>query len=198
MKKMLIVEGIATSGKSSLIKEITNLLGEDKVRVYSESETHMPIIEQVNELHIKFFKDLVEDAQKSNAELIIFDRLHFTQAYRAKADIFKYVEVEDLLLIQSALVVYLQVDEPAINARIEFSSRHPRVALSTEHSEESWGEHIKKKGQSLDEIAAYYIVQQRNQIDLLKQSKLKSRIFNTTHHEYNVIANQIINEWLNK
>lgn len=42
MKKMLIVEGIATSGKPSLIKEIISLLGEDKVRVYSESETPYP------------------------------------------------------------------------------------------------------------------------------------------------------------
>lgn len=194
---MLIVEGIATSGKSSLIKEIIALLGRDTVRVYSESETHIPIMEDRNQLHIEFFKDLIRDAQKSNADLIIFDRLHFTQAFRAKAGIVQYAEVEDLLLGQNTLVAYLQVDEPAIKSRVEFSSEHPRVALASEHSGQSWGEYIKAKGQSFEEIAAYYADQQRRQMELLKQSKLESRILNTTHHEYSVIASQIINEWLN-
>ena len=195
---MLIVEGIATSGKSSLIKEIIDLLRKDKVRVYSESETHVPIMEDRNELHIEFFKDLIEDAEKSEAELVIFDRLHFTQAFRAKVDIVAYAEVEDVLLSQHTLIAYLQVEESAIKERVEFSSKHPRVALSSEHSGENWGEYIKKKGQSFDEIAAYYAGQQRNQLKLLEQSKLESRIFNTTHHEYKAIANQLINEWLNQ
>ena len=198
MKKMLIVEGIATSGKSSLIKELINLLGQDKVRVYSEAETHVPIMEDRGELHVAFFKALIADAQNSDAELVVFDRLHFTQAFRAKAGTAQYVEVEDLLLGQDTLVVYLQVDETAIKERIEFSAEHPRVALSSEHSRENWGEYIKKRGQSFDEIAAYYAGQQRDQLELLKQSKLKCRIFDTTHHDYSAIASQIVNEWLRR
>jgi len=195
---MLIVEGIATSSKSSLIKEIISLLGEDKVRVYSGSETHTPIMEDVNKSHVEFFKGLVEDAQKSKDELIIFDRLHFTQAFRTKADITQYVKVEDLLLDQDTLVVYLQVDEAAVKERIEFAAGHPGVALSGEHSGRNWGEYIKTKSQSFDEIAEYYAGQQRNQMELLKQSKLENRIFDTPHHEYKAIAGQVVYEWLNK
>jgi len=198
MKEMLIVEGIATSGKSSLIKEMTHLLGEDKVRVYSESETHTPIMDDVNEPHMEFFKSLIEDAQRCKAELVIFDRLHFTQAFRAKVDIAQYREVEGLLLSQPTLVAYLRVDEPAIKERVELSSMLPRVGLGSEHSGRNWGEYIKTKGQTFDEIAEYYVGQQRDQLELLKQSKLESWIFDTTHNEYKAIADQIVNEWLNK
>ncbi len=195
---MLIVEGIATSGKSSLIKEIVELVGKGNVRVYSESETHVPVMEKVDELHVQFFKDLIHDAEKSEAKLVIFDRLHFTQAFRAKVDMSQYTEVEDLLLSQHTMVAYLQVDESAIKDRVGFSANHPRVALSSEHSGEKWGEYIKKRGQSFDEIAAYYASQQRKQMELLRQSKLKSRMFDTTHHEYKAIAGQIVSEWFHQ
>lgn len=198
MKKLLIVEGIATSGKSSLIKAIIEQLGHAQVRVYTEAETHMPIIDDVHELHVQFFKALVEDALQSEAALVIFDRLHFTQAFRAKAGIAPYGEVEEVLLGQDALVAYLQVDESAIKERVEFSAQHPRVALATEHSGANWGEYITSKGQTFDEVAAYYADQQRHQLELLDQSKLKSRIFNTTHHDYPAIASQIIGEWFDR
>lgn len=186
LMKILIVEGIATSGKSSLIQKIREQLGESRVQVYGEPETHIPIMDRVNELHIGHFKSLLLDATESNADLIIFDRFHFTQAFRAKADTAKYSEIEDLLAKQKTLVAYLRVDEPAITDRIK---------LAAEHREKRWGEYVKTKGKSFEEIAAYYISQQRNQLQLLKQSKLKSRVFNTTQHEYEAIAGHIINEW---
>lgn len=198
MKKILIVEGIATSGKSSLIKELIDLLGENKIRVYSESETHIPIREDTEKLHIKFFRSLLKDAYESELGIIIFDRLHFTAAFRAKANINQYTEIEDLLLEHNTLVAYLKIEESAIKERVEFYSKNPRVALSTEHDGESWGEHIKTRGQSFNEIAAYYIGQQRSQLERLKYSKLKNLIFDATNNDYKAIASQITSDWLNK
>lgn len=193
--KILIIEGIPTSGKSSLIEELTELLGKNQVRVYGEPKTHIPIMDKPNELHIEFFKSLLQDAAKSNAQLIIFDRFHFTQAFRAKASISKYLEIEDLLAKQKTLVAYLQVDEPAIADRIRLAAEH----RDKERIEDfQWGEYFQTKGKTFDEIAKHYATQQRSRIELLSQSKLKSRIFNTTHHEYKAIASQIINEWLNQ
>lgn len=187
--KILIIEGIATSGKSSLIKKIAELISESQIKVFGEPKTHIPIMDKPNELHIDFFKSLLQDSAKSNADLTIFDRFHFTQAFRVRANISQYAEIEDLLLEQKTLVAYLQVNDDAIANRVK---------VAAEHREEGWGEYIKTKGQSFDEIAAYYIDQQRNQMQLLKQSKLPTRIFNTTHHEYQEIANQIVSEWLNQ
>jgi thymidylate kinase len=191
--KILIVEGIPTSGKSSLIKNISKLLKENKVVVFGEPNTHIPIMDEPEGLHIEFFKSLLQQAVKSKADLVIFDRFHFTQALRAKASISNYSEIEDLLAKQKTLVVYLQVDDSAIANRIRLTSER-RDKDPAEHFQ--WGEYFKKKGNSFEEIAKHYAAQQQDQMELLKQSKLPSRIFNTTHHEYKTIANQIINEWL--
>lgn len=88
--KILIIEGIATSGKSSLIEKLSELLSDKQLAVFGEPNTHIPIMDNPEGLHIEFFKSLIADAVKTNADLIIFDRFHYTQAFRAKIDIAKY------------------------------------------------------------------------------------------------------------
>ena len=180
--KILILEGIATSGKSSLIKKLSELIKEQRLVVYGESKTHIPIMEKTDGLHIKFFKSLLADAVKSGADLIIFDRFHYTQLLRARATVAEYSEIEDLLMEQKTLVVFLQVDEDTIANR---------VRLASEHREEEWGEYVKTKGASFNEIADYYIAQQRNQLKSLGQSKLTIKVFNTTRHYYQAIADEV-------
>jgi thymidylate kinase len=187
--KILIIEGIATSGKSSLIKKLTELSGEKKLLVLGEPATHIPIMGKTDELHIEFFKSLVNNAVKADADLVIFDRLHFTQAYRAKVNIAEYYEIENLLATQNALLAYLQLDEDSIAER---------VRLATEHRDKEWGEYVQTKGKTFDEIAEYYIAQQRSQLKLLSQSRLTSRVFNTTQHTYQAIAETIIKDWYKK
>ena len=58
-------------------------------------------------------------------------------------------------------------------------------------------EYVQTKGKTFDEIAEYYTVQQRSQLKLLSKTKLTSKVFNTTHHNYQDIAEQIINDWYN-
>jgi len=195
LMKILIIEGIPTSGKSSVIREISKLLGESKVRVYGEPKTHEPIMDQPEQLHIHFFKSLLQDALETNAELVIFDRFHFTQASRAKAGIGAYSEIEDLLAKQETLVVYLQIDESAIADRIKLTAER----RDGEDSEDfQWGEYFRTKGDTFAEIAEHYATQQRGNKELLNQSKLKSQTFDTTNHNYRDIANQIINGWFVK
>lgn len=186
--KILIIEGIATSGKSSLIQELSGLLDKQKLLVLGEPSTHIPIMNKPDELHITFFKSLVNDALKADADLVIFDRLHYTQAFRAKTDIAQYSEIENLLAAQNTFVAYLQVDEATIA---------DRVRLATKHRDKEWGEYVQTKGKTFDEIAEYYISQQRSQLKLLGQSRLTSQVFNTTKHDYQEIAEVIIADWYN-
>jgi len=181
--KILIIEGIATSGKSSLTKKLTELLGEKKLLIFGESATHIPIMNKTNELHIEFFKSLVSDAFQSDASLVIFDRLHYTQAYRAKASVVGYSEIEKLLATHDTFVAYLQVDEDAIAERVK---------LATEHRDKEWGDYVQTKGKTFDEIAEYYVEQQQSQMAQLKKNKLETKVFNTTNHEYDAIAEDIL------
>lgn len=122
-------------------------------------------------LHITFFQSLISKAVETGAELVIFDRLYLTQAFRADASIDDYRSIEDSLSQYHTLTAFLKVDEDAIAKR---------VRLATLHREESWGKYVKTKGNTFMEIADYYINQQRRQLKLLEESKLEHIALNTT------------------
>jgi len=181
--KILILEGIATSGKSTITESIKEQLVGLTVQTVSEEETHIPIMKQVNELHISFFKNLIERLAAEEPELIIFDRLYLTQAFRAGASLTEYSAIENLLSKYDTLTVFLEVDELAIAER---------VAKAAQHRDPSWGEYIRTKGTTDSEIADYYITQQRSQAKLLNTSTLAHMTCNTTQHGYAEITRQIL------
>lgn len=181
--KILILEGIATSGKSTITASIKEQLADLTVRLVGEVETHEPIMKHTDELHIPFFKTLIERLVAEKPELIIFDRLYLTQAFRAGVSLAEYSAIENLLSQHDTLTVFLRVDEQAISKRI---------AKAAGHRDPSWGEYIKTKGAIESEIAEYYIEQQQNQIKLLGTSTLPHMVCNTTHHNYSEITQQIL------
>lgn len=180
--KLLILEGVATSGKSTLTDKLRHKLGKENVVVYSEEDTHIPIMDKPQELHIDFFRSLITKLAATEADLVIFDRLYLTQAFRANATIDDYADIENSLQQYPVLTAFLKVDEDAIAERVQ---------LATLHREESWGEYVKTKGATFTEIADYYIKQQLRQLELLDKSKLEYIILNTTHHDYDQAAQEI-------
>lgn len=170
---------MATSGKSTLIKLLQEPL---KTQLFSENQTHEPIMEDSSGAHLEFFQSLLSKIDTTKP-LVIFDRLYLTQAFRANVGLDAYADVEDQLLAYSPTTVFLEVDEDAIAER---------VSEAAEHRQASWGDYIKTKGKNPDEIADYYIKQQRSQLELLKQSKLPYKVFNTTDHGYKNVAEELI------
>jgi thymidylate kinase len=181
--KLLILEGVATSGKSTVISGIRERLSGLTVRVAGEPETHIPIMKQTDELHIAFFEDLINRLVAEKLNLIIFDRLYLTQAFRAGVTLDKYSGLENSLASMGAITAFLRVAEDAIANRI---------AKAAEHRDPSWGEYIKTKGDTIGEIANYYITQQQNQIKLLQTSSLPYLICDTTSHDYAGVTEQIL------
>ena len=181
---ILIFEGIATSGKSTIINELAkDLSAKMTVMVAEETETHIPVMEKRNESHIGFYIDLINGYLNKRADVVIFDRLYLTQAFRANIGLKEYEQVEKLLLPHSSLTIFLKVDEDSIAER---------VSKATEHRDSKWGEYVKTRGESVEEIAKYYIEQQRCQLQLLNKSIIPHTIFNTTNHDYAHIKNEII------
>jgi thymidylate kinase len=181
--KILILEGIATSGKSTITDVIKEQLKGLSVQVATEEETHIPIMKQTSELHLAFFEDLIKRLVDENPDLIIFDRLYLTQAFRAGVSISKYSDLETSLSKYDTLTIFLKVDDQAVAER---------VTKAAEHRDPSWGEYIKTKGKTTNDIADYYISQQRSQIDLLKTSNLPYLVCDTTNHDYEYIVQQIL------
>lgn len=189
--KILILEGIPTSGKSTLAESIKDQLPELTVRVATEAETHEPIIKQTNELHVTFFEELIKRLVDEKPSLIVFDRLYLTQASRAGARLTDYSVIENLLSQYVALTVFLRVDEQTIADRIAKAVAH------RDSSDDSfkWDDHFKTKGDTYNEIAEYYIAQQQNQIKLLDTLTLPHMICNTTRHNYSEISQQILKKF---
>ena len=86
--KILIFEGIATSGKSTIIHGLRDALSPAlHVAIAGESATHVPIMEQRVGLHTAFFRRLILSLAKTTPDVLLFDRLYLTQAFRAKVDL---------------------------------------------------------------------------------------------------------------
>ncbi|MEO8104734.1 MAG: hypothetical protein ABI602_00150 [Candidatus Saccharibacteria bacterium] len=181
--KILILEGIATSGKSTVISGIRKRLAGLSVEIARESETHIPIMKQTDELHIQFFEELITLLATDKPDLLIFDRLYLTQAFRAKVSLEQYSQIENILNKQDALTAFLKIDDAAIA---------DRVSKAAEHRDASWREYIKTKGDTTEQVADYYITQQQNQLKLLETSMLPHIICDTTTHNYDEVIQRIV------
>jgi thymidylate kinase len=152
------------------------------VQVFSEDQTHEPIMQDKSSTNTDFFKSILSKIDE-RAEVVIFDRLYLTQAFRAKVDLDEYSEIEKSLSAFNPITIFLKVDEETIAERISAKSKMRGA---------EWEEYFKSKGKTAEEIADYYIQQQRSQLKLLEKSILPYKIFNTTTHDYKNIASNIL------
>src|SRR3981081_1513787 len=108
---VIIFEGIATSGKSTLIERLKEkFLKSLNTEVFGEEQTHEPIMKDTHDPNVPFFKSLLAKVEE-DSELIIFDRLYLTQAFRAGINLDVYAEIEKELQTYSPLTVFLKVNE---------------------------------------------------------------------------------------
>lgn len=180
---LLIFEGIATSGKSTIIAKLKTALASKKIAVADESQTHIPIMEKRNETHIDFFISLINKLIAGNPDVLIFDRLYLTQAFRAHVPTTAYTQVEEMLADYSVTTIFLKVADSSIAERVE---------KATKHRDTKWKNYLESKGQTFDEIATYYSDQQAGILNLLESSRLPYKIFETTQHDYDTVAVDIL------
>jgi thymidylate kinase len=182
--KTLIFEGIATSGKSTITNYLVRSLRDEMtIELVTEEQTHEPIMAQRNDLHMLFFEDLFNKSTLQRPDLLIFDRLYITQACRAKSDLGNYSAIENALMPYSPHTIVLKVDEDTIAGRVKAASVH---------REPEWQEYLKSKGSNFQEIAREYIIQQRGILRLVEQSKIPYTVFDTTTHDYDTVAEEIL------
>ena len=138
---------------------------------------------KTDELHLPFYENLIDELTRDKPDLLILDRLYVTQAFRAKADLAAYTAIEEKLMPYNPLIVFLKVEPGKIKERIQ---------KAIEHREAEWGQYVATKGDTPEEQASYYANQQQSQLELLKQSALPYRIFDTSSHDYDKITDEIV------
>ena len=185
--KILILEGIATSGKTSVKNKLADAFVEKGINfsIIEEDETLMPILHNTDkQVGIDLLKKVIDNALKAEKDFIIFDRLFFTHIFRTNSTLEDFQEIEDMLGGQS-LLAFLKIDEAAIPERVKNARGHRG---------KEWDEYVSKKG-SDEEIYQYYINQQRLLLDLLKHTSLKYKIYDTTDIEFKNVANEILKDF---
>lgn len=186
--KIIIFEGIATSGKTSVVEEITKILRERKAvfSVIPETETLLPLLDNKDKSKsIDFLKNLIRESAGGKSDIVIFDRLYFTHIFRTDSAIKDYREIEDLVKDKASLV-FLKIDEAKIPERIEYARKH---------RDEGWNKHIGKKG-SEEETNNYYIAQQRLLLRLAEDSSLNGKIYDTSNLDFSRIAKNVADLFL--
>lgn len=184
--KILILEGIATSGKTTIKKELEKYFKKKKLNyfVIGEDETLMPFLHNTNKkIAIAHLKKIIKKVLTQKKDILIFDRLYFTHIFRTKSSIKDFESIENLLK-KTSLLIFLKIDKKKIEKRI-FNAMQQRPP--------KWADYVHKKGNK-KEIINYYTLQQELLLKLLKKSSIKHIIYNTSKQSYKDIIKDIINK----
>jgi thymidylate kinase len=182
--KIIILEGIATGGKTSVKNKLVEILNKNEVSfaVIEEDETLMPILDNTDRrISINFLNQIIDKALNVDSDIVIIDRLYFTHIFRTNSSVSDFIEIENKLR-NIALLVLLEIDEQMIPERI---------SRAREHRDKDWNDYVSRKGND-EEVYNYYINQQRSLLDILKETSLNYKIYNSSNMDFYNIAVDIL------
>jgi thymidylate kinase len=188
--KILIIEGIAASGKTTIINSLQILLSEKGVDflVIDEKQTLMPILKKRDkENNLEFTRELLKNVLKNKKEIIIFDRFYLSHVYRSGCQVKDFESGSELLRPFNPVFVLLTIDKNKIKKRVFDTAKHRNL---------SWSEFIKEKGKDEDEIAEYYIDQQNDFLKLVQDIEFESIEFDTTDYDFDKVSREIYQKYL--
>ncbi|MDO8507911.1 MAG: hypothetical protein Q7S53_05110 [bacterium] len=188
--KILILEGIATSGKTTIINKLDKLLSEKKVSfsIIDEEQTLMPILKNRDkDANLSFIETLLMKVLKSKKDVLIFDRLYLTHIYRSVSSPKDFMPAAKLLMPYKPTFILLTVKEEKIMERIYKTAKVREC---------SWLEFVQQKGNDEEEVAEYYIDQQKKFVELINNIEFESVRFDTTDNNFDQISKEIYTNYL--
>lgn len=177
--KVVILEGVTTTGKTSVFNNLKAFAEENNLNwvFVSEKETIIPIIDSENQkVNNEHFLDLLNKTFQKKSSVYVFDRLHFSSIFKTHATINDLAPIEDKLLKFDSYVFMMHTSKEILRQRIIESMNYRDI---------DWSKYLlKKTGGSKDKVAQLYIDRQDKVIDLLKQSKLNVCMCNTDSQNF--------------
>lgn len=183
--KILIFEGIATSGKTTienLLVERLELAGQSALLI-SEHDTLLPILHNTDLASAKrHLKEVVDSALIKQVDVLLFDRLYLTHAFRTGNQISDYANIEEALRKHDAKLIFLTLTEGELSKRL-----HDALA----NRDKNWIQYVQSKG-SPEQILDYYINQQIRLWELLAKSSIPVITIDAATANPAVIVNQLL------
>lgn len=183
---LVILEGMSAVGKTTIQKELGNILQKKhiKYRLIGEKEILPPdtFANPDPQKSVAFLTDFLHSCNDKN-EVIVCDRLHLSHLAITNASTEDMAKIEQELLKYNPLLVLLVINKQVVKKRLE---------NSIQYRGPSWIEELTKRGQDRDSSIKWFIGTQKRLQDLYNQSCLPKVLFDTTDSNFPEIANQII------
>ena len=183
--KIIILEGIATSGKTSVKNELTKILdirGFEHLFV-DEDETLMPVLNNKDpEVSARYLESVLTKYLAHPKSVIIFDRFYLSHIWRTGGDLAKFETCTNLLLREKAKICFLEIPGDKIPERIQ---------LAVSHRDQQWNDYVKTRGNTQGEVNNYYLKQQESLLNLLKIIAVPHHIFDTGDMDFVRVAEKI-------
>lgn len=180
--KILIFEGIASSGKTTIEKLLLDQLS--KAQIIEETDTLMPIIDNKDvEVAKGHLAKLLTQIKTTDCDFMILDRFHITHTFRTASDVHAFSAIEDSLAsLGEVHIVLLTMQNDAIRGRIE---------ETMEYRKDGWNKGG-RGAKTIDEKVAYYTGQQKRLRQLVTQSNLPHVELDTTEKDWDRCAQKLL------
>lgn len=180
--RIFIVEGIAGSGKNTLIQQLKQKLSNKQIYDYSEEEllfswkhAWIPNIDELRLIFLKTFLDYCEQILSDKSDSVfILNRFHITykifQSINNDENNDRYNLILEKLKKLQAVVLVLVIDDKLIESR----------SVHSERTDPIWQIHLKKrlKQKGYKTLTELYSQEQKNIISLLKEQGLAYQLMN--------------------
>lgn len=174
MKKIIILEGIATTGKTTIINNLRQALSDDQISFILEDETLMPLIDNKSEVVAKnHLENLINNIYNSNKNMFVFERFIFTHIFRTSQNYADFKKIEKRLVKEFETHLFLLVIK---NNLVEENIVNTSILRGT-----NWSKG--KKG-TLSERLEYYRQQQDFLIGLSENSMIENTIIDTGEKDW--------------
>jgi hypothetical protein len=172
VKRILIFEGIASSGKTTTARQLVECFPE--AAIVSEDETLMPLIANLDPgVAREHLTAILAHVYRLRQPVVVVDRFHLTHAFRTSTPLRAFRTLEARLSRDfNPIVILLTVRNDAIPARL--------LRTSAKRGD---GWQRGRRG-SFAERVAYYRSQQVALLQLAQQSRLPVLIIDTTEMDW--------------
>ncbi len=186
-KTVIILEGITTSGKTTVFTNLKRYAEEHALnaRFITEQETTMPYLDNTDLKHSRTSLEGLTDVVFSHpADLFVFDRLYFGHTFKTNSTAKDFRSIEEKLKNFNTIICLLEIPEEDLENRI---------LNSIKYRYKGWGEYVMKRAQgSVDNLISFYMERQRGTKKLFEESTLRRYVIDTKNQDYILITRHII------
>lgn len=185
--RTIIVEGVTTSGKSTIVDNLRRYAKEHDLSgtFLPEEKTVIPCIDSTNLKHNQdFLRKLLQTVFAENKNLYVFDRLHFTHTIKTNSTIKDFVDIESSLKQRDATLFFIDVPEEALKKRLLDSLEYRNV---------QWVKYVMERSdEDQEKFIDFYVQRQRLLRKLFDESTLTKYIIDSDDQNYIRMTRTII------